>query len=115
MVWDRDKVSKFYDLNKEGHTDYELAKVFKTTLPSVNHIRRKLIYSTRILEVSGTASPAKAKVLEMAMTAEKTLKLKMQTLTGSTSSRIPKNKKKLVSAPVSKKKKAAARNGKSLS
>lgn len=40
--WTETDLVKFYELNKKGQKDFELAKVFKTSLPAVYHIRRKI-------------------------------------------------------------------------
>lgn len=72
LRWNREMISHFYDLNKKGMADFELAKEFSTTLPSVNHIRRKLMYSRRILEAEG-GKTTKAKILDLSLHAEKAL------------------------------------------
>jgi hypothetical protein len=52
VEWNPKKLQKFLELNPRL-ADWQLAKEFKTTLPSVNHIRRKIKYATAILQKSG--------------------------------------------------------------
>ncbi|MDX1960405.1 MAG: hypothetical protein SFU98_17685 [Leptospiraceae bacterium] len=72
IVWDKEKLKKFLDMN-ESLTDFELAKKFKTSIPSINHIRRKLKYSKILLEQDGK-KVSKVSVLPLLMRAEKSLK-----------------------------------------
>lgn len=73
IYWDKDLLSQFYDLNKKGYRDYELAQEFKTTLPAVNHIRRKLNFANTIIELE-KGKPNKAKVIKLALNSEPVLK-----------------------------------------
>jgi hypothetical protein len=49
MVWNPKKLEKFIELNSKL-VDWQLAKKFKTSLPAINHIRRKIKYAHAILE-----------------------------------------------------------------
>ncbi len=73
IYWDDELLSKFYDLNKEGLVDYELAKKFKTSLPGVNHIRRKFKLAAKILEKEGK-KPTKKRILTLSRKSEKGLR-----------------------------------------
>lgn len=50
--WDDNKYSLFFDLQKKGAVDSELARTFETTIPAIYSIRRKLRYSEKILSYS---------------------------------------------------------------
>ncbi|TGK03991.1 hypothetical protein EHO59_10755 [Leptospira semungkisensis] len=73
IVWDDSKLSKFYDLNQEGNADHELARIFKTSIPAVNHIRRKFRFATTLLELE-KKKPSKATVIKLSAHSESVLK-----------------------------------------
>lgn len=89
IYWNKDLVSTFYDLNKKGLRDYELAKEFKTTLPAVNHIRRKLNFAGQILEKEKGSKPTKTAIVKLALSSEPVLKQRLKELgvNGKTSSK----------------------------
>lgn len=71
-IWTLADIEEFYKVNKTM-ADWELAKKYKTTLPSVNHIRRKLKIAENIL-MSSKEKPTGKKIATLAMTNEKTLR-----------------------------------------
>lgn len=71
--WDKERLSQFYDLNKKGFRDFELAKEFETTLPGINHIRRKIKLSEKILELEGN-KPVKGKIIKLLLVSEQSLR-----------------------------------------
>lgn len=79
ITWTKDLLEKFYDLNNKGYFDHELAKEFETTLPSVNHIRRKINFAKRILELEGKGINKK-KIVDLCRSAEQILKNKIRDL-----------------------------------
>lgn len=72
VTWDTKKIEIFLDLNNES-TDYELAKKFKTTLPAINHIRRKIKYANKLIELNNIKI-TKNILIEYILRAEKILK-----------------------------------------
>ncbi|PJZ70906.1 hypothetical protein CH373_06480 [Leptospira perolatii] len=73
IVWDETKLSKFYDLNQEGQADHELARTFRTSIPAVNHIRRKFRFATNLLELD-KKKPNKMSVIKLSHNSESVLK-----------------------------------------
>ena len=71
-AWTEAEIGKFYELNDQM-ADWQLAQRFKTTLPAVNHIRRKFKLSRTLLEQQ--KKPVnKAGVLKLCQHDEKTLR-----------------------------------------
>ncbi|MBE7411642.1 MAG: hypothetical protein L6Q54_03330 [Leptospiraceae bacterium] len=70
--WTEKDLNKLYDMNKTM-TDWELAKHFKTTIPSINHLRRKFRLAEDIL-LANREKPNKGKILKYAQRAEKVLR-----------------------------------------
>lgn len=73
ITWDKDKLAKFFDLNLKGMTDHELARSFKTSIPAVNHIRRKFRFASQLLELD-KQKPVKAGILKLCAHSESVLK-----------------------------------------
>lgn len=71
-IWTMKDVEEFSELDKTM-TDRELAKEYKTTLPAINHIRRKLKLSKDILELKKEKLNTK-KVVSYSMRSEKLLR-----------------------------------------
>jgi len=71
-VWTEADLGKFYDLNDEL-ADWQLAQKFKTSLPAVNHIRRKFRLSKAILDKQRRTAN-KAGVIKLAKSDEKVLR-----------------------------------------
>jgi len=79
-VWKQADIEDFYKINSKM-ADWELAKKYKTTLPSINHIRRKFKLAENIMALKKEKPNAK-KVATMAMTNEKSLRDIFQELSG---------------------------------
>ena len=75
-VWKLTDLEEFYKQNS-SMADWELAKKFKTSLPSINHIRRKFKIVEGILN-SKKEKPSLKKVASMAMANEKSLRSMLQ-------------------------------------
>jgi hypothetical protein len=73
IFWTEKLLSEFFDLNKKGLVDYELAKKFKTSLPAVNHIRRKFKLAGKILDKQ-KKSHTKKRILDLSKKSEKGLR-----------------------------------------
>ncbi|EMN10918.1 LB099 family protein [Leptospira interrogans] len=73
IVWDKTKLAKFFDLNSKGLTDHELAKNFRTSIPAVNHIRRKFRFASELLRLD-KQKPAKDGILKLCTHSESVLK-----------------------------------------
>ncbi len=73
IYWDEKLLNEFYEQNKKGYVDYELAKKFKTSLPAVNHIRRKFKLAEKILEKDGKPINKKG-IIKLAQNSEKGLR-----------------------------------------
>ncbi|MCE9500986.1 MAG: hypothetical protein K8R21_10890 [Leptospira sp.] len=71
-VWTEKDLDKLYDMNKTM-ADWELAKHFKTSIPSINHLRRKFRLSEEIMKANGE-KPNKKKILRYSLKAEKLLR-----------------------------------------
>ncbi len=70
--WTEKDLEKLYDMNK-NMADWELAKYFKTSIPSINHLRRKFRLAEDIL-LANREKPNKKKILKYANKAEKVLR-----------------------------------------
>lgn len=71
-AWTESDLGKFYDLNSEL-ADWQLAQKFKTSLPAVNHIRRKFKLARLVLE-KGRKPANKVGILKLAKSDEKVLR-----------------------------------------
>ncbi|HNY13412.1 MAG TPA: hypothetical protein PKK26_17620 [Candidatus Wallbacteria bacterium] len=65
--WSDADLKKFIEKNDQ-HADWEMASLFKTTIPAVNYIRRKLGFAKKILAARATPKTAQnlIKYLHMA-------------------------------------------------
>ena len=70
--WSEKDLEKLYDMNKQM-ADWELAKHFKTSIPSINHLRRKFRLAEDIL-LANRIKPNKKSILKRANKAEKVLR-----------------------------------------
>lgn len=77
--WNEKAISEFYDLNKKGMKDRELAVHFQTTIPTVYYIRRKLKLSTEFLNLQKLAISKKL-VVKHAIGSEAKLRSKVKVL-----------------------------------
>lgn len=80
LVWTNEKLQEFLSLNSKM-VDHELAKHFETTLPAVNHIRRKIKIVEKILEAKRKKPTAK-QMIPLLKRAEKNLKNMLTELVG---------------------------------
>jgi len=77
--WTEKKILRFMDLNAKDrngryvHRDHEIARKFRTTIPAVQHYRRKYNLVVKILAKLG-ARPAGKLVLEFMQKSEKILR-----------------------------------------
>ncbi len=76
--WTKEDLSELYDLNKLKK-DWELAKHFQTSLPAINHIRRKLKLARVIMEKKNE-KPNKKKLLLLITKNEKALRAELNSL-----------------------------------
>lgn len=81
VEWNKENLSEFYDLNKKGMLDFELAQHFKTTLPAINHVRRKIKISERIL-LARKEKIQKTKILKEMIRSEPVLRRVLDSLGG---------------------------------
>jgi len=78
--WEKDELLEFIDLNSK-HPDFELAEIFKCSIPSVQGIRRLYNLAAKILEFEGKkkAKPAMHKLM---LINEKALREMYKKMTG---------------------------------
>ncbi len=72
-VWSDADLGRFYELNDQL-ADWQLAQKFKTSLPAVNHIRRKFKLAKALLEKQ-RKPVGKAAVVKLSRTDEKVLRM----------------------------------------
>jgi hypothetical protein len=62
--WEKDELLKFIDFNPK-HADFELAKIFKCSIPSIQGVRRLFNLAAKILEFEGKgkSKPAMHKLM----------------------------------------------------
>ncbi len=79
LEWDEKTIKKFIDMNKKSKNgryetkDYELAKYFKTTIPSIQHYRRKYNMAMKILDRKNI-KPTVNRIFELIQSSEKILR-----------------------------------------
>lgn len=77
--WDSDTITDFINLNKKNkngrylYRDYELAKHFKSTIPSIQHYRRKHNMALKILDKEGVR-PTVARIQKLIIHSEQWLR-----------------------------------------
>ena len=71
-IWKKEDLEEFFKLNSKM-ADWELAKKFKTSLPSINHIRRKFKIAEALLAKKREKLTAK-KIINLAMINENSLR-----------------------------------------
>ncbi|MCB1192593.1 MAG: hypothetical protein H7A23_04920 [Leptospiraceae bacterium] len=76
--WTKENLSELYDLNKTKK-DWELAEHFHTSLPAINHIRRKFKLAKMIMEKKNEKI-AKKKILLIIQKNEKALRAELNSL-----------------------------------
>ena len=74
-IWKKEDIEEFYKLNAKM-ADWELAQKYKTSLPSINHIRRKFRIAEAIL-AKKKEKPTVKKVAALAMINEKSLRTEL--------------------------------------
>lgn len=75
LIWTDEMLKDFLSKNS-SMSDHELAKYFQTTLPAINHIRRKIKLSERILTATKKKVSVKS-IIPLIKRAEKGLKAEL--------------------------------------
>lgn len=77
-TWSVKEMEELFELDKKL-VDRELAKKFKTSLPAINHIRRKFKMVREIFEIR-KQKPNKSKIVAYSMKSEKLLRNELNSL-----------------------------------
>ena len=72
ISWTEKRLKDFLDMH-ESMIDWQLAKKFKTTIPSIQGVRRKINLAKRILE-DKSKRPTKPAILKLIVQAESVLR-----------------------------------------
>lgn len=78
-TWSTEEMEELFDLDKKM-VDRELAKKFKTSLPAINHIRRKFKMVREIFEIK-KQKISKTKAVAYSMKSEKLLREELVSIT----------------------------------
>ncbi|MBK6605672.1 MAG: hypothetical protein IPG24_09360 [Leptospiraceae bacterium] len=78
-TWSIKEIEEIFDLDKKL-VDRDLAKKFKTSLPAINHIRRKFKMVREIFEIKNQKGN-KTKIVAYSMKSEKLLREELASLT----------------------------------
>ncbi len=79
LEWDEKTIKQFINMNKKDKNgryqtkDYELARHFKTTIPSIQHYRRKYNMALKILNKK-SINPTANRIYELIQSSEKILR-----------------------------------------
>ncbi|MCE9501540.1 MAG: hypothetical protein K8R21_13720 [Leptospira sp.] len=79
IIWTEKNLTRFFELYTAGKKDHELAKVFRTTIPGVSHIARKIKLSEKILSIQKKKA-VKPLIVRLCMNSEPLLRRELQSL-----------------------------------